>query len=112
MPFWVYILMLPFSLAIFGSFSIYHPLSILWTTLFTLFYPLSILLHFIGFGDLFDRVLESFTQLSDSATQISLSYYYLALQIILSFVAIYKKAGMWILLVMSFGVFVYAILSL
>jgi competence protein ComEC len=112
LPFWVYIMMLPFSLAIFGTFSIYHPLSILWTSVFTLFYPLSILLHIVGFGNLLDGVLESFTQLSESAQQVALSYYYLSLQILLSFIAIYKKLGMWILLVMSFGVFTYAVLSL
>ncbi len=111
-PFWVYIFMLPFSLAIFGNFSIYHPLSIVWTTLFTLFYPLSIFLHLIGSGDLFDGILESFTQLSNAATQVSLSYYYLVLQIILSFIAIYKKAGMWILLMLCSGVLVYAVLTL
>ncbi len=112
LPFWVYIFMLPFSLAIFGNFSIYHPLSILWTTLFTLFYPLSIFIHILGFGDLFDGILESLTQLSNSATQISLSYNYLILQIVLSFIATYKKAGMWILLIMDSGIFVYALLNL
>jgi len=49
LPFWVYLMMLPYSLAIFGNFSLYHPLSILWTSLFTLFYPLSIALHVMGF---------------------------------------------------------------
>ncbi|WP_226960546.1 ComEC/Rec2 family competence protein [Sulfurimonas paralvinellae] len=47
LPFWVYLMMLPYSLAIFGNFSLLHPLSILWTSLFTLFYPLAIFLHLI-----------------------------------------------------------------
>ena len=56
MPVWVYLMMLPFSLSIFGNFSLYHPLSIIWTLLFSLFYPLSIFLHLIGFGDLLDVI--------------------------------------------------------
>jgi len=56
--FWVYLLMTPISLSLFGNYSLYHPLSIIWSLLFTLFYPLSLLLHSVGCGDLLDRVLE------------------------------------------------------
>ena len=54
---WVYLLMTPVSLVLFGNYSLYHPLSILWSLLFTVFYPLSLLLHALGFGALLDGVL-------------------------------------------------------
>ncbi|MBU1659313.1 ComEC/Rec2 family competence protein [bacterium] len=109
LPFWVYLLMLPFSLVIFGNFSIFHPLAILWTTLFTLFYPLSIFLHSIGFGNLFDGVLETFMRLAENKTTLYLSYNWLILHIALSLLSLYKKLGMWILLLYSFFILVHAI---
>jgi len=72
LPFWVYFMMLPYSLVIFAIFSFWHPLSIVWTSLFTLFYPLSIFLHLIGFGALFDGLLESFIAFGQNAVHIEL----------------------------------------
>lgn len=54
LPTWVYLMMLPVSLYIFQTFSLLHPLSILWTLLFTLFYPLSGIMHFFGYGNYLD----------------------------------------------------------
>ncbi|WP_415396766.1 ComEC/Rec2 family competence protein [Sulfurimonas sp. CS5] len=108
-PFWVYILMLPYSLVIFSNFSIYHPLSIIWTTLFTIFYPLSIFLHLLGFGNLFDGVLESFISLAQSQASVELDSKWLVLHIILSLGSIYKKSLVWLLLALSFSFFIYAI---
>ncbi len=108
-PFWVYILMLPFSLAIFGSFSIYHPLSILWTTLFTLFYPLSIVLHIVGFGNLFDGILESFISLGEIQMTVALEYKWLFLHIALSFLGMWKKEFIWLLLLYSLSILIYAV---
>lgn len=107
-PFWVYILMLPFSLAIFGSFSIYHPLSILWTTLFTLFYPLSIFLHILGFGDLFDGILESFIALGETQNSVPLASAWLYLHIVFSFLGMWKKSFILLLLCYSLFIFIYA----
>ncbi|MDA3907719.1 MAG: ComEC/Rec2 family competence protein [Sulfurimonas sp.] len=108
-PFWVYILMLPFSLVIFGNFSIYHPLSIIWTTLFTLFYPLSIFLHLIGQGDLFDGVLESLMLLAQSQETVELETSWLVLHIGLSIMSIFKKSFVWLLLFFSLSFLIYAI---
>ena len=108
-PFWVYILMLPYSLAIFGSFSIYHPLSIIWTSLFTLFYPLSIFLHLIGFGNIFDSVLSSFITLGGHATHIELSFSWLLLHIVLSLLSIWKKSFLWILFLLNISILAYAL---
>ncbi|MFT5836270.1 MAG: competence protein ComEC [Sulfurimonas sp.] len=108
-PFWVYILMLPLSLTIFSNFSIYHPLSIIWTSLFTIFYPLSIVLHLLGFGNIFDGVLESLMQLAQNQTSVELDAKILLLHIGLSLISIYKKGFVYLLLTFSFCVLIYAI---
>jgi len=108
-PFWVYILMLPFSLVIFGNFSIYHPLSILWTTLFSIFYPLSIFLHLIGSGDLSDGLLENLILLGQDTLHVELEFKILILHVILSLLAIYKKIFVWLLLAFSLFIMIYSI---
>jgi competence protein ComEC len=108
-PFWTYLLMFPYSLAFFGSFSIYHPLSIVWTTLFTLFYPLSIFLHLIGYGNILDGVLESFISLGEAQTNVTLGFGWLILHIILSLLGMYKRKIIWLLLLYTLSIFVYAI---
>ncbi len=107
--FWVYLLMLPFSLVIFGSFSIYHPFSIIWTSLFTLFYPLSIFLHLIGFGNLFDGVLESFISLAQNHIIIELGMKWLVIQVTLSLLSIFFKHFIWMLLIFDFSLLIYAV---
>lgn len=107
-PFWVYLLMLPFSLAIFSNFSIYHPLSIIWTSLFTIFYPLSIFLHLIGLGTLFDGVLENLILLGKMQTSVLLGFNYLIIQVLLSLLSIWKKHFVWVLLLFDLSIFIYA----
>ena len=104
-PIWVYLLMLPYSLVIFGGFSIYHPLSIIWTSLFTLFYPLSIFLHIFGFGSLFDNILLSFINLGQNGENITLSYKWLFAHILLSLLSIYQKLFLSLLLSISIFIF-------
>ena len=111
-PFWIYILMLPFSLAIFSSFSIYHPLSIIWTSLFTIFYPVSIFLHVIGFGNLFDGVLESFIELGKTDIKTPLELKWLFLHVTLSFISIWKKPFLWTMLIFALFIFVNSFLQL
>ncbi|MEA1955072.1 MAG: ComEC/Rec2 family competence protein [Campylobacterota bacterium] len=108
-PIWVYLMMLPFSLSIFGNFSIYHPLSIIWTSLFTIFYPLSIFLHLIGFGDLFDNILKSFISLNQNNITLKFDFLYLFVHILLSFLAIKIQRVTFILLFFSFCIFFYLI---
>jgi len=109
LPFWVYLMMLPYSLTLFGNFSLYHPLSILFTSLFTLFYPLSIFLHFIGFGDSLDSILQILVQLDTQAVKISLSKSILYIEILLSLLALYKKEALVTLLIYNFSIFIYSI---
>ena len=108
-PIWVYLLMLPYSLVLFENFTIYHPLSILWTSLFTLFYPLSILIHFLGFGDIFDSLLKSLLHLGESFSLVSIDKEWLYFYLLLSLLAIRKKLFVYLVLLYSFSFFIYSI---
>ena len=110
-PFWVYFLMLPYSLVIFTNFSLYHPLSIIWTSLFTLFYPLSIALHLIGFGGLFDTLLTALISLANEQKSIHISQIWLYLHIFLSLLSIYFKNALYPLFGLSIVIFIYSILQ-
>ena len=108
-PFWVYLLMLPYSIVIFGNFSIYHPLSIIWTSLFTLFYPLSIILHLINQGDFLDSILKFLLRLDTNDIKIVLDWKWLIFYVSLSIASIYKKEFIYLLLGFSFSIFIYSI---
>lgn len=109
LPLWVYLMMLPFSLTIFGNFSTYHPLSILWTSLFTLFYPLAIFLHIIGFGDALDTPLHWLMSIDTKAIVLELDYKIVVLQVFLSLLALYKKESLYLLITLCLSIFIYAI---
>ena len=108
-PFWVYLLMLPYSIVIFGNFSIYHPLSIIWTSLFTLFYPLSMFLHLINQGDLLDGILNFLLCLDTNDIKIALDWKWLILYVTLSIISVYKKGFIYPLLSFSISVLIYSI---
>jgi len=108
-PFWVYILMLPYSIVIFGNFSIYHPLSILWTSLFTLFYPLSIFLHLINQGDFLDKILQLLLRLDIPEIKISLGWTWLVGHVALSLVSVYNKSFLYLLFSFSLSLLIYSI---
>ncbi len=108
-PFWVYILMLPYSIVIFGNFSLYHPLSIIWTSLFTLFYPISILLHLVNYGDFLDNILNFLLRLETDDIKITLDWKWLMVYVTLSFTSIYKKSFIYLLLSFALSVLIYSI---
>ncbi|MDY0116463.1 MAG: ComEC/Rec2 family competence protein [Sulfurimonadaceae bacterium] len=101
LPFWVYVMMVPVTLFVFGNFSLYHPLSILWTTLFTLFYPLSIVLHLLGFGSIFDGLLEMLLDLGKEAEMILLSGWIFAIHLALSMWSVYSKKALYALMLFT-----------
>jgi len=109
LPLWVYLLMLPFSLAIFENFSIYHPLSIVWTSLFTLFYPISIFLHLLGVGNLFDPALLWLLELAKEGVLVGLNFYIFLFYITLSIMSVFSKVLMWLLVFLSCTIFIYAV---
>jgi len=109
LPFWVYICMLPYSLVIFGNFSLYHPLSILWTSLFTLFYPLSLLLHIFSLGDILDPILKWLLSIKLDTIEMKLGYGWLGVQVVLSLTALYKKSFVSLLFIFDMAFFIYAV---
>lgn len=108
-PFWVYLLMLPYSLVIFGNFGLYHPLSMLWTSLFSIFYPLSIVLHIFHLGNWLDFALKYLLSLDTSCMKIVLNSKFLGAEILLSLLALYKKRFVYLLLVYVMAIFFYAL---
>jgi len=108
-PIFVYITMLPLSLVIFSNFSIYHPSSIVWTSLFTIFYPLSIVLHLVGFGSLFDGILESLISLGEHGESVEIGYIWLVFYALISLIGIYSKRFIWLILFVSFSFLIYTV---
>jgi len=84
LPIWVYLTMLPYSLAIFSNFGIYHPLSIIWTLLFSFFYPSSIVMHLVGYGNIFDTLLEKLLLLDSGHIAIHLDMVWLYIYVSIS----------------------------
>lgn len=109
LPLWIYLMMLPYSLVIFGNFSLYHPLSIIWSTLFTLFYPLSIFFHLIGQGGLFDIFLQYLLDVDTHASSLKLNSMWLLPSIILFFGAIYSKKLLYFALFYASAIFIYVL---
>jgi len=112
LPVWVYLMMLPYSLIIFGNFSFYHPLSIVWSTLFTIFYPLSIFLHLINQGDFLDIVILKLTQMNNRSIVLDISTLYLLPTLILSFLGLFWRRFLFVLLLNSLVFLTYSYLKL
>ncbi len=88
---WVYVMMLPIALALFGSFTLLHPLSVLWTMGFILFYPLALFLHLIGMGGLLDGTVQELFRLAPPPEALEYGGVFLALWIGLSLLAPVSK---------------------
>ena len=85
---WVYLMMLPAGLVLFGTFSSLHPLSMLWTMLFIPFYPLALLLHAVGMGGLLDPLMQGLLSLPSKQIRFDIDGAALALWIGLSLLAL------------------------
>ena len=108
-PLWVYLLMTPISLLLFGNYSLYHPLSVFWTVLFTLFYPLVLFLHLLGWGELMDGGLTYLLGLNIVGETWTFSPLWLLPYVLLSLVALQQRKFLILLLAVAFGVSVTAI---
>jgi competence protein ComEC len=112
LPIWVYFMMLPYSLILFGNFSIYHPLSIIITSLFILFYPLMLLAHFLQIGSLCDLFLQKIATLNTQSQNIQLPIIVGIIELLLSFILLQKRTLWPILLSFTLSVFIYAIYNI
>jgi len=106
---WVYVMMTPIALSIFGTFSLLHPLSILATMGFILFYPLAIFLHFVGLGALLDPALIMLLVDSVNADEVRVFKGAILLHLLLSLLAVRYRSALWILLGFSVTVLVSAV---
>lgn len=107
--FWVYLMMLPITLSLFGTFSTLHPLSVLWTMAFVLFYPLTLLLHLLGYGGLMDPIVKWILNLPLHSTQLSFGTWPLLLWGALTLMAIKSEFVKRLMLALAIAVFVGAV---
>jgi len=105
---WVYLMMLPISLYLFESFSLYHPLSILWSIFFMPFYVISLGLHVVGFGDFFDSLFLSMLKYIE-VQRVSISLSVLALHVSISLLAIFFKRALILSFFIAISIVVFAI---
>ena len=108
-PFWVYLLMLPYSIVIFANFSLYHPLSIIWSSLFTIFYPLSIFLHLINHGDILDIFVQNLLNLDTQNSSVVIAWKWIIPYVLTSLGAIYSKVLLFMTLFFALTLFIYSI---
>ncbi len=108
-PIWVYLMMTPIALVLFGNYSLYHPLSIVWSILFTLFYPLVLFLHLIGYGYGIDGVLHFFLVSELEGERFALALFWLIPYGLLALGALPTKRVLYLLLLVAFGVSVAAV---
>ena len=105
---WVYLMMLPISLYFFKSFSLFHPLSIVWSVLFFPFYVISLGLHVIGFGGVFDTVVLYMLKPIEAQT-VSISLGILALHVSVSLLAIFFKRALILSCIIAISIVVFAV---
>ena len=106
---WVYLMMTPVSLVLFGNYSLYHPLSIIWSLLFTLFYPLALLLHLIGYGQLLDGLLQYLLAVDTKGVTFAISTWWLLPYMGLAVGAYFSKLLFYGLFLVALGVSIAAI---
>jgi competence protein ComEC len=93
---WCYLVMLPISLAIFGTFGFWHIGSIPLALLFNLYYPAVLALHLTPWGDLFDPYLMALFNVGDMHT-VSIPMVAGVLSIVLAIAAMRFKLAFWAL---------------
>ena len=106
---WVYLMMLPTALWLFGDFSLWHPLSILWSMLFILFYPVVLLSHLAATGNLLDGSLEWLLALGEGGSIVSVPGWAVLIQLGAALAAAVRPLFLWIAFGGAFAVFVGAV---
>ena len=91
---WCYLVMLPISLSIFGTFGFWHIGSIPLALAFNLYYPAVLSLHLTPWGDIFDPYLIELFNAGDTHA-VSIPLWNGVLSIVLALAAIRYKASFW-----------------
>lgn len=108
---WCYLVLLPISLAIFGTFSWWHIGSIPINLVFNLYYPSVLVLHLTPWGDLFDSTLMRMFDMAESRS-VMLPMWVGILSIVLAVGAMWRKEAflaLGILGIVTLGSAVYQI---
>ena len=106
LSFYMYIVMFIWGHWFFYNFNLYSFLSPFVNIVFTLFYPLSIFLHIIGFGGIYDNIIQNYLSLGGKYYYVKIEIWILIPFALLSIVAFYKKwafYGINLLAVLTIG---------
>ena len=92
--FWCYLVLLPISLSIFGTFGWWHMGSIPLALVFNLYYPVVLALHLTPWGDVFDPYLLKLFESGDINT-VTIPQWVGIMSIILALGAMWRKEAFW-----------------
>ncbi len=105
---WVYLMMLPLTLALFETFSYYHPLSIIWTMLFILFYPVAMITQISGEVAWLDTVIMVMLGLA-KAVHVKVMFSAVVIHTGLALLSLWYKPALYVLAAVTFSVLVGAV---
>lgn len=100
---WIYLAMNPITNYFFGTTSYLQILSSALTIVFTFFYPLVALLHLFGVGNIFDEYLLKMFKINPYSSEILTPFWFFIIYVLLSLLAIKKKAIFILLNIMLVG---------
>lgn len=99
---WCYLVLLPISLSIFGTFGWWHMGSIPLALVFNLYYPIVLGLHLTPWGDVFDPYLLQMFESGDIHT-VTIPLWAGGMSVILALGAMWRKEAFWSLGVLGFA---------
>lgn len=99
---WCYLVLLPISLSIFGTFGWWHMGSIPLALVFNLYYPIVLGLHLTPWGDVFDPYLLQMFEAGDIHT-VTIPLWAGGMSILLALGAMWRKEAFWSLGVLGFA---------
>jgi len=102
---WIFILMIPVVHFIFEEFTFLQLLSPFLSMLFILFYPLALFFHLVGYGGLFDMLLNNLFSMRAETYLIHTPIWFLILFLFSSFLAIKYKFMNFVILVFAISIF-------
>jgi len=109
LSFYMFLNMFVVSHMFFGNFNLYQLFSPVINILFTLFYPFEIFLHMIGFGGVFDSVLEKFLHFGDYFVTVKIPLWFGLFFILGSVFAFFSKRLFYGINLVSLLIIFYAI---
>ena len=91
---WCYLVLLPISLSIFGTFGWWHMGSIPIALVFNLYYPIVLALHLTPWGDIFDPYLLQMFEAGDIDT-VAIPIWIGVMSVILALGSMWRKEAFW-----------------